>query len=90
MSDPTFETNSSQHLFRGVFDTFEAARASAPGTRPIGYDNPESAELYLRRLRVDDHDYPSMLWLAKSFGDGMTRVIDLGAVVQPRQKAGAA
>ena len=81
MSDPTFETNSSQHLFRGVFDTFEAARASAPGTRPIGYDNPESAELYLRRLRVDDHDYPSMLWLAKSFGDGMTRVADCGGSI---------
>lgn len=81
MSDPTFETNSSQHLFRGVFDSFEAALASAPATRPVGYDNPESAELYLKRLRVDDHDYPAMLWLAKSFGDGMTRVADCGGSI---------
>jgi putative methyltransferase (TIGR04325 family) len=81
VNDNTFETNSSQHLFRGVFDTFEAARASAPETRPVGYDNPESAELYLRRLHVDDHDYPAMVWLAKSFGDGMTRVADCGGAI---------
>lgn len=81
MSDPTFETNSSQHLFRGVFDSFAAAEESAPATRPVGYDNPESAELYLKRLRVDDHDYPAMLWLSKSFGDGMPRVADCGGSI---------
>jgi putative methyltransferase (TIGR04325 family) len=81
MSDDAFATNSSQHLFRGVFDSFEAARASAPPTRPIGYDNAASAELYLKRLRVDDHDYPALVWLAKSFGEGMTRLADCGGAI---------
>lgn len=80
MSD-VFETNTTDHLFRGVFDSFEAARASAPASRPIGYDNSPSAELYLKRLRIDDHDYPAMLWLAKSFGEGMQRVVDCGGSV---------
>jgi putative methyltransferase (TIGR04325 family) len=81
MSDSAFATNTSDHLFRGVFTSFEEARASAPATRPLGYDNPESAELYLKRLRVDDHDYPAMLWLSKSFTGAMTRVVDYGGAV---------
>lgn len=79
--DRQFEANTNENLFRGVFDSFEAALASAPPSRPTGYDNPESASLYLRRLRIDQHDYPAMFWLARSLGEGLTRIVDLGGSV---------
>ena len=79
--DREFEHNSEQNLFRGVFSTFEEAQASAPRSRPLGYDNTESANLYLKRLFVDDHDYPSMFWLSLSFAEGMRRVTDIGGAV---------
>jgi hypothetical protein len=56
--DSRFESNTAANMFRGVFDTWEAAAASAPHNRPLGYDNPDSAALYLRHLSVDDWDYP--------------------------------
>jgi len=79
--DKEFESNTEQNLFRGVFDTFDAAQASAPPTRPIGYDNDDSAALYLKRLRVDDYDYPAMFWLSRSFAEGMRSLVDIGGAV---------
>ena len=79
--DRGFENNVDSHLFRGVFDSFDAAQASAPATRPIGYDNRESAGLYLKRLRIDEHDYPSMFWISRSLTQGMRHVVDLGGAV---------
>lgn len=79
--DRLFESGPKAHLFRGVFDSFDAAQAAAPPTRPLGYDNPASADLYLQRLSIDEHDYPSMFWLSQSLQDGLRRVVDLGGAV---------
>jgi putative methyltransferase (TIGR04325 family) len=79
--DRQFENNTGDNLFRGVFDSFDAALASAPATRPTGYDNPASAGMYVRRLRIDQHDYPAMFWMSRSLNEGMRRVVDLGGSV---------
>ncbi|HTF90347.1 MAG TPA: TIGR04325 family methyltransferase [Planctomycetota bacterium] len=76
-----FEAGRSGHSFRGVFDSFEAAQASAPASLPLGYDNQESAEMYTRRLEIDDHDYPALFWLEKSLQEGMRTIVDLGGSV---------
>ncbi len=68
-----------KNLYRGVFDSFADAQASAPPMRPQGYDNSASAELYRERTRrVYLNDYPMMLWLSKLFDAGNTSVFDLG------------
>jgi putative methyltransferase (TIGR04325 family) len=68
-----------KHMFRGVFDTFDAAQASAPATQPLGYDNPAAAAMYMDRTRKTfPTDYPVMFWLQKLLADGCTRVFDLG------------
>lgn len=79
--DRRFVGNARGHLFRGVFDTFEAAEASAPKTLPTGYDNKASADLYLQRLRIDEYDYPAMFWIARALQEGAKSVIDLGGSV---------
>jgi len=69
------ETN----FYRGVFDSFAAAQASAPKTRPVGYDNQDSAELYRERTRrVYISDYPVLFWLARLLDGGATSVFDIG------------
>ena len=79
--DSQFETNTDTTLFRGVFDTWEAAAASAPPTKPLGYDNPECAALYLRQLGVGDWDYPALFWIADAVAKGLRHVADLGGSV---------
>ena len=76
-----FDNATGLQLFRGKFDSFEAAEASAPKTKPVSYDNDASAELYLQRLRADAHDYPALFWLANSFADGVRTVFDVGGSV---------
>ena len=76
-----FEENTTQNMFRGVFETFAAAAASAPAARPLGYDNTESASLYRRWMAVDAHDYPAMFWLLRSFDEGLTSVFDWGGSI---------
>ena len=76
-----FEANTNRNLFRGVFSSFAAAEASAPKTRPLGYDNPAAAGMYLQRLEIDDCDYPSMFWIALSLTQGMRRIADIGGAV---------
>jgi putative methyltransferase (TIGR04325 family) len=67
------------NLYRGVFPTFDAAQASAPTGKPIGYDNPDAASLYVERTkRVYPSDYPVMLWLEKLFRAGSRTVFDFG------------
>ena len=79
--DLHFERNTTSDLFRGIFSSYAAAQASAPATKPIGYDNPESADFYLKRLNIDQYDYPSMFWIAASLGQGMRRIVDIGGSV---------
>lgn len=80
-ADRNFANNLRSNLFRGVFDTAQAALASAPPTRPTSYDNEGSANLYLERLKIDDYDYPAMFWLQRSFGDGLARLADVGGSI---------
>ena len=77
--DRRFADNTSENLFRGVFTTFEEAAASAPRTRPIGYDNPDSALMYRDRLKhLFPTDYPVLFWLQHLFGQGQVRIFELG------------
>lgn len=77
-----FTDNRDENLFRGVYPTFEAAMASAPATRPHGYDNPGSAAMYMDRTRrTYPTDYPVMFWLQKLFAQGATELFDLGGHV---------
>jgi len=76
-----FTENTSENLFRGVFDSAEAARRSAPDTRPIGYDNPESAALYFGRMRHEQYDYPAMFWMQQALQAGMRSIFDVGGHV---------
>ena len=74
-----FASNQRSNLFRGVFNSFEAAQATAPATRPVGYDNEASAALYVERSqRVYPTDYPVMLWLQTLLAQGCDGVFDLG------------
>jgi putative methyltransferase (TIGR04325 family) len=74
-----FAANKDANLFRGVFDTFDAAQASAPATRPLGYDNSAAAAMYMDRTRKTyPTDYPVMFWLQKLFSEGCARCFDLG------------
>jgi putative methyltransferase (TIGR04325 family) len=74
-----FTENRDANLFRGVFETFDAALKSAPHTRPLGYDNADAASMYIERTRrVYPTDFPVMFWLQRLFADGSKRVFDLG------------
>lgn len=74
----SFATQHQAHMFRGVFDSFEAAAASAPPSRPTGYDNATSAAMYQNQLQHLTRDYPAALWLQQSFCRGHHEVVDLG------------
>jgi putative methyltransferase (TIGR04325 family) len=73
-----FQANTSRNLFRGVYDTYEAAAQSAPKNRAQGYDNAESAAIYFGHMSPDAYDYPAMLWLERSFAGGSRSVFDVG------------
>lgn len=73
-----FATQRNVNLYRGVFDSYEAAAASAPRTKSLGYDNQESAQLYAGDLTPFLKDYPAALWLQRAFQEGMNSVFDLG------------
>ncbi len=71
-------------LYSGVFSTFEEARAHAPRSKPIGYDNPDAANLYEDRLaRMFPSDYPVMFWLGRAFAEPSPskNVLDIGGHV---------
>lgn len=72
-----FLKNTDQNLFWGVFDSFEAAAASAPPALSVGYDNEASANIpYVSA--ISPRDYPAMFWLLRSMSDGMRSFFDLG------------
>lgn len=77
--DRFFAANERRNLFRGVFATFDEALKSAPATRPLGYDNAESAALYVERTRrLYATDYPVMFWLGRLFAEGRRSIFDVG------------
>jgi len=78
-AEDAFARNTDANLFRGVYSSFDAALASAPPTRPLGYDNPAAAGMYLERIkRIYPSDYPVIFWLQKLFAQGNQTVFDLG------------
>lgn len=79
--DRKFEQPGPAHLFRGVYGSFEAARAAAPAARAVSYDNAEAARLYLDDLRAGPHDYPAFFWLQRSFAEGIRSVVDVGGSI---------
>jgi putative methyltransferase (TIGR04325 family) len=69
-------------LFRGVYSSFERARAAAPPSRPIGYDNDVSAAMFRDALdRILPADYPPLLWLSLALAEGARTVFDFGGHV---------
>lgn len=74
-----FVRNRWRDLYRGVYPSFAAARASAPAVRPVGYDHAATARLYRDRPRnLRASDYPVMFWIASLIEAGCRRVFDLG------------
>lgn len=66
------------NLYHGVFDSFEAAAASAPPTKPTGYDNEAAAEMYPLATEPTPRDYPALDWIRDALDAGHRRVFDLG------------
>ncbi len=74
-----FARNKAENLFRGVYPSFEAAAASAPKSRPMGYDNPDAALMYRDRLHtIYPSDWPVLFWLQQCFAQGSRRAFELG------------
>ncbi len=74
-----FTRNKTENLFRGVYPSFDAAAASAPRSRPVGYDNPDSALMYRDRIQtIYPSDWPVLFWLQHCFSRGCSRVFELG------------
>lgn len=77
--DESFAANNDANLFRGVFETFSAAEASAPTTRLLGSDNSAAEGMYMDRTRKTyPTDYPVMFWLQKLIAEGCSQFYDLG------------
>jgi putative methyltransferase (TIGR04325 family) len=63
---------------RGVFASFEEARASVPSGIPHGYDHAEIASGYKEQADYPfPSDYPVMFWLREAAREG-TRIFDFG------------
>jgi putative methyltransferase (TIGR04325 family) len=68
--------------FRGVYRDFAEAEASAPHTKPLGYDHDGAAGMYPDRFdRVVPADYPAIFWLGHALRNGAREVFDLGGHV---------
>jgi len=79
--DRRFENNRDSNLFRGVFNSAAEAAASAPQTRPLGYDQPAAAAMYRDFIdRVALSDYPVLYWMQRLAG-GVQSVLDYGGHV---------
>ena len=79
--DRHFEHAAHVNLYRGVFDSFEAAEAAAPSSRPHSYDSAEASEMYDNRLVPQQWDYPAMFWLARALQGSARSIFDLGGHV---------
>ena len=73
-----FMTHENVNYFRGIYNSFGEAAASAPKTKPIGYDNQKAALLYQERTQqVYSTDYPVLYWMQK-YKDNIKRIFDFG------------
>lgn len=68
--------------YRGIFETEQAAIASAPKGRKIGYNHSELAKEYQANLykTIGFYDYPIVFWLKDLLTEGCT-VFDFGGNV---------
>ena len=72
-----FLENTDENLFMGSFESFAAAQAGAPATKPVGYDNAEKArDFYSHQIYF--YDYPALFWIGRSLDEGLRSVFDLG------------
>ena len=77
-----FAAHSGYNIYRGVYSSYEQALSSAPISKPTGYDNADSATIYLDRAeRLAPSDYPVLFWLQKLWLAGCASVFDLGGNV---------
>jgi putative methyltransferase (TIGR04325 family) len=76
-----FAAREQVNLYHGIFDSFESALASAPSTKPVGYDHESAAALYADLESPLLSDYPAMHWLQRGLDAGARRVVDLGGHV---------
>jgi putative methyltransferase (TIGR04325 family) len=76
-----FAKASDTHLFRGVYGSFEAAAASAPDVKPIGYNQVGSTSLYRDLMqRVLPADYAALFWLQRILPE-INSLVDFGGHV---------
>jgi len=73
-----FSNDKNVNYFRGVYKNFADAQFSSPKTKPMGYDNTESARLYKERTNIIySTDYPVLFWMNK-FKTDIKKVFDFG------------
>lgn len=76
-----FIANRDQNMFYGVYYTWEQASRAAEAYGTSGYDNAESAELYLARTRIMPYDYPPLYWMTRFLMEGQRSILDLGGSI---------
>lgn len=67
--------------YRGVYQSFAEASQAAPTTKPIGYDQPETATWWKDRLeKIESDDYPALFWIGRALQDSRS-VFEVGGHV---------
>lgn len=69
------------NLYSGVYDSYESALASAPDTKPTGYDNDDAAAMYANLEVPLPSDAPAIEWIQRAFDEGSRQLVDLGGHV---------
>jgi putative methyltransferase (TIGR04325 family) len=82
-----FLSNRDNNMFWGVYPSWEEAQNAATQFGTLGYDNTDSAALYLHHTRIGEHDYPALYWLYRSLNEGMRSVFDVGGATGIKYQA---
>jgi len=65
----------------GLFESFAQAREQLPASPEFDHAALAAEYVDVRTKKVFAYDYPVMWWLERAFGDGATRVLDIGGSV---------
>jgi len=65
----------------GVFNDFAQARDWLPANPEFDHAALAAEYVNVRTKKVFAYDYPVMWWLERAFGDGATKVLDIGGSV---------